>query len=368
MFDGLFEGLAWVLAFFFDLTHSYGVSIILLTIVVMAVVTPLTLKGTKSMMALQRLQPEMRRIQQENKEDRQKLNEEMLKFYRENDINPMGSCLPLFIQMPIFLVLFQVVKGMTRMGSDGTFNPDHLSPTTELYKSLDTQREMLFLGFDLEKTPLNALRDRGFIVALPYLVLIALWVSTSYLQQRQVSGRNTEAMNPQQRMMMRIIPIFSLTAVAFPAALSIYWVTSNFCRVATQGYISHKFYQVGALGFGKKKDDGESTTIDVKAKPAKGGNAGAADKGAGAKGSGQKNAAQKNGQKNGAAAKPKPASGRATPAKGKPEGHRPGAAPGRRTTSSNPSGERARRRVPNGPVGEEAAPDQPEHPRKKRRR
>lgn len=338
MFDGLFEGLAWVLAFFYDLTHSYGLSIILLTITVMAVVTPLTLKGTKSMMAMQRLQPEMRRIQQEFKHDRQQLNAEMLQFYKENDINPMGSCLPLLIQMPIFLVLFQVVKGLTSLGPDKTFEPKYLAQTSELYQSLKGQTQMLFLGIDLEKTPLNVLKLEGFVPAIPFMILIALWVSTSYLQQRQVSGRNPEAMNPQQRMMMRIIPIFSLTAVAFPAALSIYWVTSNVCRVATQGYISQRYYQMGWLGFGKKKDDengsGKPTTVDAKAKP--------------------KPATKDQGkdQGKGGTTKPaRPATGRVTPAKGKPTpNRRPGTAPGRRTNNSGTSGERPRRRVVNGPT------------------
>lgn len=383
MFDGLFEGLAWVMAFFFTLTHSYGISIILLTITVMAVVTPLTLKGTKSMMSMQRLQPEMRRIQQEHKGDRQALNEAMLAFYRENDINPMGSCLPLLIQMPIFLVLFRVVDGLTRLGPDRTFDPKYLSKATELYRSLDSEREMLFIGFDLEKSPLKALTERGFIVALPYILLVALWVGTSYLQQRQVSGRNPEAMTPQQKMMMRIIPIFSLTAVYFPAALSLYWVSSNVCRVLTQGYISHRFYDVGALGFGAKRGDGGSTTIDVKAKPvkpasganpkggAKAGTKGAARAGSGnapgtkAKPPGRGGPGGRGGGSgragNGSASKPtRPSSGRVTPAKGKPgtPDRRPAGAPGRRSnSSSSSSGDRARRRVPNGPPADAAGTD-----------
>jgi YidC/Oxa1 family membrane protein insertase len=392
MFDVVFEGLAGVLAFFFDLTHSYGVSIILLTIVVMAVVTPLTLKGTKSMMAMQRLQPEMRRIQQEHKGDRQALNEAMLRFYRENDINPMGSCLPLLIQMPIFLVLFRVVQGLTRTGADGTFNPRYLSSETALFQSLDNQREMLFLRFDLERSPLKALTDRGFVVALPYLLLVALWVSTSYLQQRQVSGRNSDAMTPQQKMMMRIIPIFSLTAVYFPAALSIYWVTSNVCRVLTQGYISHKFYNVGLLGFGPKREDDEVIDVQPAAPKSPSGGDGATpaklagkDRGtrdgsgkAATRNSAKRPAGSKGGTppkntagKNGSAAKPaRPASGRVTPAKGKGgEARKPGAAPGRRSPTSNPPGERARRRVPNGPpTTDDSAGARSEDPRRKRRK
>lgn len=362
MFDGVFEGLAWLLAFFYDLTHSYGVSIMLLTLAVMVVVTPLTLKGTKSMMAMQRLQPDMRRIQQECAGDRQRLNEEMLKFYRENDINPMGSCLPMLIQMPIFLVLFKVVQGLTHM-VDGAFDPKYLSEASALYQSLKGQTEMLFIGFDLEKSPKDALLDRGFLVALPYMFLIALWVGTSYLQQMQVAGRNSDAMTPQQKMMMRVIPIFSLSAVFFPAALSIYWVTSNLCRVATQGYISHRFYNVGGLGLGKKKEGG-TPVIDVKAKPAK--------PAAGKDSPGTKKPANtKNDGGKGGTKPARPASGRVTPAKGatpSSPARRP-QAPGRRTNApTTPSGERGRRRVPNGPSGSESTGDTNEDPRKKRRK
>jgi len=116
MFDGLFQGMAWVLAGAYSFTRSYGVAIILLTLVVMAFVTPLTLKGTRSMMAMQAFQPEIRRIQQEFKGDRQKQNEELLKFYKDNKINPVGSCLPLLIQAPIFIVLFRVISGLTQLG------------------------------------------------------------------------------------------------------------------------------------------------------------------------------------------------------------------------------------------------------------
>ena len=245
----------------------------------------------------------------------------------------MGSCLPLLIQMPIFLVLFRVVKGLTSLGADKTFDPKYLAQTSSLYQSLKGQTQMLFLGIDLEKTPLNVLKLEGFVPALPFMVLIALWVSTSYLQQRQVSGRNPDAMNPQQRMMMRIIPIFSLTAVMFPAALSLYWVSSNLCRVATQGYISQRYYKMGWLGFGSKKDDGSAApTVEVKAKP--------------------KPSVKAPGD--GAPKPARPTTGRVTPAKGKstPD-RRPGSAPGRRTNNAGSTGERPRRRVVNGPTQED---------------
>src|SRR5690349_15268269 len=101
----MFDLLAQLLAFFYKLVPNYGVAIALLTLFVMVLLTPLTLKGTRSMMMMQAVQPEMKKLQQQYKDDRQKLNEEMMKFYKENNINPLSGCLPLLIQMPVFFIL-----------------------------------------------------------------------------------------------------------------------------------------------------------------------------------------------------------------------------------------------------------------------
>ena len=98
-----FAPLAKALAFFYSLVPNYAIAIALLTLTVMVVLTPLTLKGTRSMMMMQALQPEMKKLQAQYKDDRQKLNEELMKFYKENNINPLGGCLPLLIQMPVFI-------------------------------------------------------------------------------------------------------------------------------------------------------------------------------------------------------------------------------------------------------------------------
>ena len=109
----MFDAIATVLAWFYSLIPNYAIAIALLTLTVMVLLTPLTLKGTKSMLQMQRLQPEMKKIQQQYKGDRQKLNEELMKFYQENKINPLGGCLPLLIQMPVFIVLYRVLRGLT---------------------------------------------------------------------------------------------------------------------------------------------------------------------------------------------------------------------------------------------------------------
>src|SRR5919202_6206838 len=100
-----------VLDFFHDSVGlGWGTSIIALTVVVRAALIPLTLKQFRSMQALQRLQPEIKALQAKYKDDKQRLNQEMMKFYQENKVNPLSSCLPLLLQLPVFLALFYMLR------------------------------------------------------------------------------------------------------------------------------------------------------------------------------------------------------------------------------------------------------------------
>ena len=114
MFEFLFDVVAGVLAWFYSLWPSFGMSIVFLTLAALLVITPLTLKGTKSMLQMQQYQPEVKRIQSQHRGDPQARNEAMMAFYKEKGVNPMGSCVPLLAQAPIFIVLYQVVRGLTR--------------------------------------------------------------------------------------------------------------------------------------------------------------------------------------------------------------------------------------------------------------
>jgi YidC/Oxa1 family membrane protein insertase len=110
----MFDFLARTIAFFYDLWPSYGMAIVLFTIAIYLVLTPLTIKSTRSMIAMQRVQPELKKLQTQYKDDKETLQREMMAFYQANNINPFSSCLPLLLQMPIFFVLFQVLNGLTR--------------------------------------------------------------------------------------------------------------------------------------------------------------------------------------------------------------------------------------------------------------
>jgi YidC/Oxa1 family membrane protein insertase len=259
----VFDLIASVLAWFYDLVPSYGVAIVLLTLTVMVILTPLTLKGTRSMIAMQRLQPEMRKLQAQYKDDRQKLNEELLKFYKEHKINPVGGCLPLLLQMPVFIVLYRVISGLTKTSGIGstvgsvlaggplrnTFQPSYLDHGSALYQALSNDTEMRSFGINLADSASRALSDGGFVHALPLLVLIVLVAATSYIQQKQVSGRNPNAqINPQQQMLLRVMPgFFAFISLGLPGGVVLYFFVSNLYRMAQQAFITRTMYRDGTM-------------------------------------------------------------------------------------------------------------------------
>ena len=239
-----FEQFAHVLEFFYKIWPSYGGAIALFTLSIMIVLTPLTLKGTRSMMTLQALQPEMKKIQAQYKDDRQKLNEELLKFYKENNINPLGGCLPLLVQLPVFIILYNVLRGLTRLSPQGGFDPKYLDHGSKLYTSLKGKTEMNSFGIDLSKAVTKIMSDSGFVKALPLIIMIVLVAATSLVQQKQISGRNpAAASNPQQQMLMKLGPIMlTFISIIYQGGLVIYLLVSNVFRVGQQALISHTIY------------------------------------------------------------------------------------------------------------------------------
>ena len=269
----MFDLIAAVLSWFYGLVPSYGFAIVMLTLVVMVIVTPLTLKGTRSMIKMQHLQPEMKKIQTRHKGDREAMNKEMMAFYQANNINPMGGCLPLLIQAPVFMVLYNVLRGMTRRLSDigdsagwvagrlvggseavltgasddlQAFHPAYVARSSDLFTDLAGETEMLFLGFDLSRSASTAF-SQNLGAALPYIFLILIVFASSWFQQRQIRGRNPDAtVNPQQQMLMKVMPFF-LPVISFnlDAALVMYFVVSNLYRIAQQAYITRTLYGPG---------------------------------------------------------------------------------------------------------------------------
>jgi YidC/Oxa1 family membrane protein insertase len=218
-----------VLVFFHDSVGlSWGFSIIALTICVRAVLIPLTLKQFRSMQALQRLAPEIKELQAKYKDDRQRLNQEMMKFYQENKVNPFGSCLPLVMQLPVFFALFYMLRKDLKIDICG---PEaHITArAAELGKTLTT------IGCD-QVDPGSAgflfINDLTFKATGGTLaILLVLYVGSQLLSSVLMSV----TADRNQRFIMIALPfVFVPFIQSFPAGLLVYWITTNLWTVGQQ--------------------------------------------------------------------------------------------------------------------------------------
>jgi YidC/Oxa1 family membrane protein insertase len=236
----MFDALAKALAYCYEVIPSYGGAIALFTLLIMLVLSPLSIKSTRSMIKMQRVQPELKRLQAQYKGDREALNREMMAFYQANNINPFSSCLPMLLQIPVFIVLYRILSGLTSRNADGDFLPKYLDHDSALYKALEGSSRMMSFGIDLSKSALTEMNDSGVTKALPFFVMIALVALTAWYQQRQIAGRNPDAAaNPQQQMIGKIMPfIFVPITLSIPAGVVIYFIVSNLVRVGQQALVT----------------------------------------------------------------------------------------------------------------------------------
>ena len=240
------------------------------------------------MIAMQRVQPEIKRLQAKYKNDRQKLNEEMMKFYKENNINPLGGCLPLVLQMPIFIALFQTLKDIQNFIPQSSSMYAAICGSSKVPPSKCTPN-MHFAGMNLTKSA-SSVASQGFVEVLPYLVLVAIVVVTGFIQQRQTM-RNQSQPNPQMAIIGKIFPIvFAFISWTAASGVALYFATTNIWQIGQQELVYRTIV----------KKDGPT--------PKSGGGGGS---GSGSGGDGPKPAKDKDSEGGGTATatKPKPKSG-----------------------------------------------------------
>ena len=259
-----FEQPARLLAWFYSFTHNYIIAISMIAFVVMLVTAPLVLKSTKGMLEMQKLQPQMKKLQNLYRSDRQKLNEEMMKLYQEHKVNPLASCLPLVLQMPVFIIMFRVLHGLTTTvtcspDSEGKiaavcgtytdgrkmFSPQYLDHSTALYKSLAGQNEMLAWGLDLSRRPYQVISE-SFGEGVVYALLVVALGVLYYVQQRMVASRAavSPSVSPMQQKLMQYLPVvFAVFLVFYLTGLVIYYMAQAVFRIGLNFYITHRFYK-----------------------------------------------------------------------------------------------------------------------------
>jgi len=199
-FEAIAKPLLYTLKFFYKYTHNYGIAIIIITVIIKLLFFPLTHKSYKSMKDMQKLQPKMNELKEKYKDDREAMNRAVMELYRTNKVNPLGGCLPMLVQIPVFFAL---------------------------YKALMYSIELRHAPFMLWITDLSA-KD-------PYYVTPIVMGATMFIQQKMTPS----SMDPIQAKMMLALPIvFTFMFLNFPSGLVIYWLVNNILTIGQQVYIN----------------------------------------------------------------------------------------------------------------------------------
>ncbi|WP_291322793.1 membrane protein insertase YidC [Desulfonatronospira sp.] len=206
-FNILAQPLMYVLNFFYQYTANYGVAILLLTLVIKIIFWPLSHKSYKSMNQMKKLQPMMTKIREKHKDDRKAMNEEMMRLYKTYKVNPLGGCLPILVQIPVFIALYQGLLGSVELRHAPFIS--HI-PFTDIVWLAD----------------LSA-RD-------PFYITPLLMGATMFLQQRMAPAPG----DPLQARIMQFLPlVFIFIFITFPSGLVIYWLANNVLSIGQQWYM-----------------------------------------------------------------------------------------------------------------------------------
>ncbi len=209
------------------LFHNFGLAIITLTIIVRLVTLPLTVKQLRATKAMQEIQPKMADLQKKHGKDRQKLAQEQMRLYKESGVSPAGCMLPMLIQLPIWIALFQsIIRVLAVIPEDFLGLSQHLYASwSEVFSLVPLNSNFLWLDL---ATP-----DR--ILLLPILVGGTMWVQ----QKMVMSGSTDPRMQAQSKMMLWVMPLmFAFLTMQFPSGLALYWVVSNIISIVVQYYIT----------------------------------------------------------------------------------------------------------------------------------
>jgi YidC/Oxa1 family membrane protein insertase len=271
--QALLNAFGWVLAKIYDVVPNYGVSIIILTLVIKLVLVPLGIRQIKSMQHMQAIQPKIKELQKKYKNNKAKQQEETMRLYKEAGVNPLGGCLPLLLQFPILIAMYAVIRTPVPNANFDPAKPDaapqylnnHLPVDSELYRVV-TRREasgtsFLFLNLqcslsqsgthvkvlDSKKQPATVdgqpveldCGSHKFPDVIPYALLLVVMVASTFYQQYQMQRASPPgAQSAQQQQIMRFFPlVFAFLGLTFPSGLVLYWTLSNLFQVGQQTFL-----------------------------------------------------------------------------------------------------------------------------------
>ncbi|WP_119731503.1 membrane protein insertase YidC [Thermomonospora amylolytica] len=236
-----------------DSGWAWGGSIILLTVCLRLLMVPLFVKQIHASRKMQELNPQVQALRKKYKNDRQRLNQEVMKLYQENGANPLSGCLPLLVQMPVFIGLFQVLNGI----SNAKEGESKFGMSAELIHSA---QHADILGAAIPDTFLKAVGADpiGWSAVVVTGIAVAISSTTTFFTMRASMKRQPvmDSDNPMfaaQKIMVVLAPVFGLFGLGFPLGVLMYWVTSNTWTLAQQHYIYSKYPPINATANGDGK-------------------------------------------------------------------------------------------------------------------
>jgi len=267
----LLNALGTSLAFFYDIIPEYGISIILLTIAVSLLLFPLTVKQTRSMKGMSEIQPEVKRLQKEYKQDREELNKRLMELYKEKGVNPAAGCLPIVVQAPIWFALYRVLWQGQGVPVDSALGEVFAQTTAALEAGVSITAPIFdsvtLFGMNLRVSPATAVDFNNLVGSLPYILLLVIIVAAGFYQQvqttRKKSTNGDDQPSTQMQGMqnaMKIMPVvFGFISWNLVAGLGVYFATSNTFRIGQQALILR---MGGDDDDGKKVRDGSDEPSD----------------------------------------------------------------------------------------------------------
>ena len=222
MWDWIVQILSQVLAAIQSFAGDWGLSIIILVVIIRLLLTPLMVKSSKSTARMQVLQPKLQEIQERYADDPQRQAEEMQRFYSENKFNPMGGCLPLLIQMPVLIALFTLLRDLPKyFNGEATFTFYNILP-------------------DLLTSPSQAFGE-GIAVAVPYVIVLLLFSVLTLIPQLYMSRNQTGAQAQSMRMMSVVMTLMMLfIGWGLPSGVLLYYDVSSAWQVVQQIFVTQK--------------------------------------------------------------------------------------------------------------------------------
>jgi YidC/Oxa1 family membrane protein insertase len=288
--DWIYTAISWILLRWQDLLVTIGIpegrvlgtnwtwvlAIFFLVVTVRVILFPVFVKQIKSQRAIQALQPKVKELQEKNKGDRETLQKEMMELYRTEKANPLMGCLPMFLQIPVFLGLFHVLRRLTPTNPNKTL----YGWTVEEFDR--ATHAALFTAplpskFGSTVAELAALGANGVAVKIVAGILVLIMMTTTYMTSRQMILKTGWAVDPQQKMIQRLmlygIPLSLLVSGAlFPIGVIIYWVTNNLFTLGQQQWVLRKYPppQVSGARSGSARTTDRSGSTGKSGGPAKG--------------------------------------------------------------------------------------------------